>query len=103
MEGIFLPILVFFIILSLSFYVYYKIKFVRSNLPMERKFLSSKSGIALGLFVGLFGINQLFLHPSTITYIIGAIFIILGFFSVYAGMEAFRFYRPHAIKELEDN
>ncbi|MBL5798556.1 YtpI family protein [Heyndrickxia sporothermodurans] len=97
-----MPIVVFFIILSLSFYVFYKIKFVRSPLPMERKYLSGKSGISLGLFVGLYGINQLFLHPSTITYIIGAIFIILGFFSVWAGIKSLRFYRPYVIKELEE-
>ena len=78
-----MPFLVLLIILSLTFYVFYKIKFVRSRLPMEKKYLSGKSGIALGLFVGLFGINQLFLHPSTITYIIGGIFILLGFFSVW--------------------
>ncbi|MGE8206326.1 YtpI family protein [Heyndrickxia sp. NPDC080065] len=97
-----MPFIVFFIILSLSFYVFYKIKFVRSNLPMERKYLTGKSGICLGLFVGLFGINQLFIHPTTITYIIGGIFIILGFFSVWAGIKSLRYYRPFAIKELEE-
>lgn len=69
---------------------------------MERKYLSGKSGIALGLFVGIFGINQLYLHPSTITYIIGTIFIIMGFFSVWGGIKAFRYFRPFAIKEIEE-
>ncbi|NYV64342.1 YtpI family protein [Bacillus sp. Gen3] len=97
-----MPFLVLLIILSLTFYVFYKIKFVRSRLPMEKKYLSGKSGIALGLFVGLFGINQLFLHPSTITYIIGGIFILLGFFSVWAGIKSLRYLKPFAIKELEE-
>lgn len=97
-----MPFLVLLIILSLTFYVFYKIKFVRCRLPMEKKYLSGKSGIALGLFVGLFGINQLFLHPSTITYIIGGIFILLGFFSVWAGIKSLRYFKPFAIKELEE-
>lgn len=97
-----MPILVFVIIISFSFYVFYKIKYVRSNRPAEKKWLSAKSSIALGLFVSLFGVNQLFLYHTTVTYIIAAIFIIIGGMSVWAGIKAYRFYLPHAIKEAEE-
>ncbi|OQP16284.1 YtpI family protein [Geobacillus zalihae] len=97
-----MPALVIFIIFSFSFYVYYKIRYVRSQRPMERRFLSAKSSMALGLFVALFGINQLFLYRTTVTYIICAIFIALGFGSVWAGYRAYRCYLPQAVEEAKE-
>jgi hypothetical protein len=102
MGGSIMPVLVFLFVLSLSFYIYYKIKFARSQLPMERKYLSGKSSVALGLFVGLFGVNELYLYHTAATYIIASIFILLGLLSIWSGYKAFRFYRPFAVKELED-
>lgn len=98
-----MPILVFLIVLSFVFYIFYKIKYVRSKRPAERSWLSAKSSIALGLFVGLFGINQLFLFQTTVTYIVSAIFIIMGSMSVRAGIKAYKFYLPHAAKEAQEN
>jgi amino acid transporter len=97
-----MPILVLLIVLSFVFYIFYKIKYVRSRKPAERKWLSAKSSIALGLFVALFGLNQLFLFQSTVTYIVGAIFIIIGLMSVWGGIKAYKFYLPHAAKEAEE-
>ncbi|MBM4762546.1 YtpI family protein [Bacillus sp. B15-48] len=96
-----MPVLVFLIVISFSMYVFYKIKYVRSTLPIEKKWLSSKSSIALGLFVALFGINQLFLFPSTITYIIAGGFILIGSFNAYNGMKAYKHYLPFAMEEAE--
>lgn len=98
-----MPILVMLIVLSFAFYIYYKVKFVRSRRPAEKKWLSAKSSIALGLFVALFGLNQLFLFQTTVTYIVGAIFIIVGLMSVYGGIKAYKFYLPHAVKEAEEH
>jgi hypothetical protein len=97
-----MPIFVFLIMVSLALYLYYKTKYFRSNRPAERKWLSAKSSISLGLFVGMFGINQLFLFHTTFTYIIAAIFIILGFLSAISGIKAYRFYLPFAQKEAEE-
>lgn len=97
-----MPILVFFIIISLVFYLFYKTKYIRSRRPAERHWLSAKSGIALGLFVSLFGINQLFLFHSTITYFIAVIFILLGGYNIYGGIRAYKFYLPHALQESKE-
>lgn len=97
-----MPILVFIIVLSLSFYVFYKIKYVRSHLPMEKKLLNGKSSVALGIFVAFFGINQLFLYQTTLTYIIGILFIALGAASAWAGFKSYRYHVPYAVKEAED-
>lgn len=96
-----MPVLVILIIMSLSFYVFYKIKYIRSTLPAERQWISAKSKIALGLFVGLFGLNQLFLYHTTVTYFVAAIFIIVGGLSVWGGIKAYKFYLPHVVKEAE--
>ncbi|GIN74722.1 membrane protein [Bacillus sp. J14TS2] len=97
-----MPILVFIIVLSLAFYVFYKIKYVRSRLPMEKKLLNGKSSMALGIFVAFFGINQLFLFQTILTYIIATLFIILGIASAWAGFKSYRYHVPYAIKEAEN-
>ncbi|MED1203205.1 YtpI family protein [Heyndrickxia acidicola] len=97
-----MPVLVFLFVLSFSFYVYYKIKFVRSRLPMVRKYLSGKSGVSLGLFVGLFGVNELYLYHTATTYIIASIFILIGLLSIWSGCKSFLYYRSFAAKELEE-
>ncbi|MGJ7920437.1 YtpI family protein [Neobacillus sp. LXY-4] len=97
-----MPFLVFLIMFSLALYLFYKTKYFRCNRPAEKKWLSAKSSISLGVFVGLFGINQLFLFSSTITYVIASIFILLGFLSAINGIKAYRFYLPFAQKEAEE-
>lgn len=96
-----MPVLVVLIVLSFIFYIFYKVKYVRSRRPAERKWISAKSSIALGLFVALFGVNQLFLFQTTVTYIVAAIFIIIGTLSIWAGMKAYRYYLPLAANEAE--
>ncbi|CEG28193.1 YtpI family protein [Bacillus sp. B-jedd] len=98
-----MPALVIVIVISLAFYVFYKIKYVRCSRPAEKKWLSAKSGIALGAFVSVFGINQLFLTQSAVTYIVAAVFILLGAINILSGIKAYKFYLPHAIKEAEGN
>lgn len=98
-----MPIFVILITISLSFYLFYKVKYVRSRRPIERKWLSSKSSVALGLFVALFGVNQLFLDGNTITYIIATIFILLGGYNVFGGVRAYKYYFPLAVEEAKNN
>ncbi|WML47307.1 YtpI family protein [Neobacillus sp. PS3-34] len=97
-----MPTFVILIVISLAFYVFYKIKFVRSSRPVEKKWLSSKSSIALGIFVSIFGINQVFLYQTTLTYIIAAIFLIIGGLSIWSGIKAYQHYLPYAIEEAEN-
>ena len=96
-----MPILVILIIIALAFYVTYKIRYVRTKMPMEKRWLSGKSSMALGIFVSLFGINSLFLFQETTTYIVASIFIVIGIGSVWAGYQVYRHYTPLAIEEAE--
>ncbi|WP_064092613.1 YtpI family protein [Rossellomorea aquimaris] len=94
--------LAFFIVLAFTFYIFYKIKQVRTRRPMEKKWLSAKASIALGLFVTLFGLNQLLLFPSTITYFIGGLFILIGLGSCWAGYKMYKHVLPYAEREAKE-
>ncbi|RFU65990.1 YtpI family protein [Peribacillus glennii] len=89
------------IVISFTFYIFYKVRFYRTHLPMEKKWLSAKSQVALGLFVALFGVNQLFLYQTTMTYVVTAIFTLVGGLSIFGGFKAYKFYLPLAIEEAE--
>jgi O-antigen/teichoic acid export membrane protein len=97
-----MPVLVILIIFSLSFYVYYKIKYFRSKRPIERQWISAKSSIALGSFVFFFALNQFFLHRTTVSFIVGIVFLLVGGGSIWAGYRAYKHYLPLAIKEAEE-
>ncbi|WP_449621470.1 YtpI family protein [Robertmurraya sp. Marseille-Q9965] len=96
-----MPVLVILFVFSFSFYIFYKVKYFRSQKPAEKKWISAKSGIALGLFIALFGLNQFFINQTTVGYIVGSIFILLGAYNVWAGLKSYKFYLPHAIEEAE--
>lgn len=94
-----MPVFVILIIFAFSFYLFYKVKFYRTKKPMEKQWLSAKSSIALGIFVFFFGLNQLFLFHSTVSLVVGIIFMIVGLASSWAGYKAYKHYLPFAIKE----
>ncbi len=100
--GICMPIIVIFILMSLAFYVLYKIQYVRSKKPIEKKWLSAKSLIALGFFVALFGVNRLFIDISALSLTISIVFIVIGGLSLYTGIRAYRYYLPHVEKEFQE-
>lgn len=97
-----MSVLVILIVILFAFYLFYKTKYFRSNRPVEKKWLSAKSSIALGLFVCFFGINHLiFISQSTVTYIVAAIFTIYGAFFSWVGFKKYKHYLPFAIEEAE--
>ncbi|MFT4415159.1 YtpI family protein [Fredinandcohnia humi] len=96
-----MQVLVVLIIFSLAFYFYYKTKYFRSRRPIEKQCLSGKSSMALGLFVAFFGINTFFVHPSTISTIIGIVLILVGGGSTWAGYRAYKHFAPMVAQEAQ--
>jgi YtpI-like protein len=96
-----MPILVILVIVSFSLYIFYKIRSFMAKGPAERHWITAKGRIALGSFVGIFGVNQLFLTPDTTAYIVSAIFIVIGILCIYTGFKAYKFHLPHAAAEVE--
>ncbi|MGG3773281.1 YtpI family protein [Heyndrickxia faecalis] len=98
-----MPILAVLILASISAYVYFKLKNIRSLLVMEKKVFSAKANMALGSFIFLFGVNELFLFHTAATYIIAAVFIVLGLFNIAGGFKRLRFYQPEMQKERDES
>lgn len=98
-----MSVLVILIVVLFAFYLFYKTKYFRCNRPVEKKWLSAKSSIALGLFVLFFGLNHLlFISQSTVSYIVDAIFLLYGGVFTWVGIKKYKHYLPFAIKEAED-
>ncbi|NRD76101.1 YtpI family protein [Bacillus sp. BRMEA1] len=97
-----MAVLAVLIVLSFAFYLFYKTKYIRSNRPVEKKWLSAKSNIALGLFVLIFGVNSLFISHAIGTYIVAAIFIIYGATFTWVGIKKYKHYLPFAIEEAKE-
>lgn len=96
-------IFVFLIILSIVFYFYYKTKQFRAKLPIRKKWYASTASMFLGSFILFFGINQLTIFQSTVTYIISGIFIILGLALVIFNFKAARHYHKFVAEETRLN
>ncbi|MFF2450495.1 YtpI family protein [Neobacillus sp. NPDC058068] len=95
-------VFVVLIAILFAFYLFYKTKYFRSNRHVEKKWLSAKANIALGLFVLLFGINHLlFISESTMTYLVASIFIIYGAVFSWIGFKKYKHYLPFAIEEAK--
>ncbi|WP_040207661.1 YtpI family protein [Neobacillus jeddahensis] len=93
-------VLVILIVVLFAFYLFYKTKYFRSNRQVEKKWLSAKSNMALGLFVCLFGVNHLiFISESTVSYLVAALFIVYGAVFSLIGYKKYKHYLPFAIEE----
>lgn len=96
-------VFVFAIVISFIYYFYFKTRQFRSNLPIAKKWYKSKAGVALGVFIFIFGLNQAYLFPSTFTFVIVAIFLILGLTVVIDNIKKTRHYGKFVREEYELN
>ncbi|WP_156291453.1 YtpI family protein [Oceanobacillus salinisoli] len=81
------------IVLSLVFYVYYKVAILKSKDGLTQRYFNARSKICLGSFVLFFGINQYLFYLTQISLFIGIIFILLGGYQIYDGFKQTRHYR----------
>lgn len=96
-------IFIFLIIMSIVFYFYYKTKQFRATLPIRKKWYASTASMFLGSFILFFGINQLTIFQSVVTYIISGIFIVLGLALIIFNFKAARHYHKFVAEETRLN
>lgn len=96
-------ILVAAIIISFMFYFYYKTKQFRSTLPIRKKWYTAKAGVAFGVFVSLFGLNSTIIYPTTVGFIIAAIFFIFGIALAISNFKRARHEGQYVQEEYELN
>lgn len=78
------------ILLAFSFYYSYKTR--RQTDPILRGLLQAKQNMAMGMMLAVLSVYPLYLMPgSTIRVLVGALFLILGLFNLFAGI------RNHAV------
>ncbi len=98
-------IFVFLTIASLVFYFYFKMRQFRTTylLPIRKKMFASMAGVALGLFLIAFGLNQIVIFNKLVIYIVSALFIALGLYVSIFNFRAAKHYRQFIEEEAEIN
>lgn len=91
------------IVISFVCYFYFKTKQLRSPLPIAKKWYQSKASVTLGIFIVLFGLNQAFLFPSTLTFVVVAVFLLLGIAVIIENVKRTRHYGKFVHEEYELN
>ncbi|HLR68454.1 YtpI family protein [Virgibacillus alimentarius] len=81
------------IVLSIVFYVYYKVAIVKSKDPLTQAYFNAKSRICLGSFVFFFGINQYLFYQTRFSLFIGIVFLILGGMQLITGLKETKHYQ----------
>jgi len=97
-----MPVFVVIIVFSVIFYLYYKVKSFKTKAQIEKKWWNAKSSIALGLFVAVFGFNRLFITQTTVSIIIGILFIIVGTISIWTNFKAYKYYLSYVESKKEN-
>ncbi|MGG0656346.1 YtpI family protein [Rummeliibacillus pycnus] len=103
MSNIFNIILAFLIIITFVFYFYFKTKQFRTNLPIRKKWYANRAGVALGILLILFGINQIILYHTVLTYVVCAIMIVFGLFACINYNKRVHHYAQYIAEEEELN
>ncbi|MCP8967442.1 YtpI family protein [Ectobacillus ponti] len=88
-------------LVSLMLYLFYKTKQIRCQRPAEKAWLAGKCAVALGSFVAFFGLNLFFVLNSTVSMIVGIVFLAIGAASAWNGIRQYKYFLPLAIEEAE--
>jgi len=83
----------FIIILSVVFYVYYKVSILRTKDGLTQHYMNAKSRISLGVFLIAMAITQYVAYQTKTALFICLVFFILGIIQAVYGFNAARHYR----------
>jgi multisubunit Na+/H+ antiporter MnhG subunit len=102
--NIFMYVIYFAIFASTLYSLYNSFAARRSQDPIRRGLLSARMNIGMGTMLTLFAFIQLFLFQSanegsTIRVIIGALFLLLGLFNIFAGLRNRKIFLAKANKQ----
>lgn len=97
-----MPLFVILIVFSITFYIFYKVKEVRSRAAYEKSWIASKAKIALGLFLLSFGLNEFTTVDDKIQLWVAIVFTAYGLFMMVVGYKMYKHYLPLAIQEAQD-
>lgn len=81
------------IVLSVVFYVYYKVAILKSSDRLTQLYFNAMSRVCLGSFILFFGINQYIFYQTKLALIVAIVFFILGALQASRGIKEARHYR----------
>ncbi|MCR8657957.1 YtpI family protein [Paenibacillus sp. T3-5-0-4] len=88
------------IFLSVLFAIYYSIKSRQAKDPIKKGILGGKLNISMGIMLIFISFVQLFLsNESTLRIVLGAIFLVLGIFNLFAGLRNISYFQRKAVKQ----
>ncbi|MBK3493584.1 YtpI family protein [Viridibacillus sp. YIM B01967] len=103
MSNILNVILAILIAITVVFYFYLKTKQFRSTLPIRKNWYASRSGVALGGLLIFFGINQIIMYHTILTYVISTVLILFGLFTAVNYNKRVRHYGQFVEEEYNLN
>lgn len=81
------------IILSITFFIYYKVSILKTKDELTQLYFNARSRMCLGTFVSASGINQYIFYQSKLALFIGIIFLILGIMQIVRGYNEAKHYQ----------
>ncbi|MFA9558733.1 YtpI family protein [Evansella sp. AB-rgal1] len=93
---------IIFIIISLVFYVYYKVQQAKVPGYGQKRWYAAKANIAIGIFFISFGVSSYNNLGTSIAAFVALLFVSFGLVNVIMGFKHQRTYLPFARKEVEE-
>lgn len=81
------------IIVSIVFFVYYKVAILRTKDGLTQRYFNAKSRVSLGVFLISFGINQYIAYQTTLVLFVSIVFVALGGYLAVYGFKESRHYK----------
>jgi asparagine N-glycosylation enzyme membrane subunit Stt3 len=82
------------LVIALGFSLYYSVKFRRERKPDHKGLLQAKQNISMGIMLNLLALYPLLIiSGSSVGIVIGAMFLLLGLFNLFAGIRNHMIYR----------
>lgn len=86
-------------VITLGFSIYYSVKYRRERKPDHKGLLQAKQNISMGIMLTLLSLYPLlFISGSSAGIVIGAIFLLIGLFNLFAGIRNHTVYRARLAK-----
>ncbi len=94
-------VLVTLLLASLFMFLLFKVRQIRSRRDVQSAHFNSISRIWLGLLILAFGLNTIIQFHTAVSYIIGALFIILGAYNIWHFNAARKYFKGNLPIEEE--
>jgi hypothetical protein len=82
------------LIIALGFSIYYSVRFRREQKPNHKGLLQAKQNISMGVMLTVLALYPLLvITGSSVSIVIGAMFLLIGLFNLFAGIRNHTIYQ----------